>query len=63
MMTLKETIKILNVSDRTFRAEHKKQKFPFVTSLGQNLFIHEKAFYKWLDNGNTKETNNNEREN
>ena len=62
MMTLKETIKILSVSERTFKMEHKKQKFPFVTSLGQNLFIHEKAFYKWLDNGNTK-NNNNESEN
>jgi hypothetical protein len=58
-MTLKEAIKILSVSDRTFRTEHKKQKFPFVTSLGQNLLIHEKAFYKWLDYGNIKEINNN----
>ena len=58
-MTLKETIKILSVSERTFRTEHKKQQFSFVTSLGQNLLIHEKAFYRWLDFGDNKEINNN----
>ena len=62
MMTLKETIKILSVSERTFRTEHKKQQFSFVTSLGQNLLIHEKAFHDWLAYGNTN-NNNNEREN
>ena len=58
-MKLKEVTKILNVSERTFRAEHKKQNFSFVTSLGQNLLIHEKAFYQWLDYGDNKKIKNN----
>ena len=58
-MKLKEVTKILNTSERTFRSEHKKQQFKFVTTFGQNLIIHEKAFYQWLDYGDIKEINNN----
>jgi len=61
-MKLKEVTKILNTSERTFRSEHKKQQFKFVTTFGQNLIIHEKAFYKWLDYGDIKEINNKESE-
>ncbi len=58
-MKLKEVCKVLNTSERTFRIEHKKQQFNFVTTFGQNLIVHEKAFYQWLDYGNNKEIKNN----
>ena len=40
-MKLKEVCKVLNTSERTFRIEHKKQQFNFVTTFGQNLIVHE----------------------
>ena len=58
-MKIKEVCKILNTSERTFRSEHKKQQFNFVTTFGQNLIVHEKAFYDWLDYGNNTQIKNN----
>ena len=62
MLHIKQVCKILNVSERAFLTESKNKQFPFLTKIGQNYVVHEKAFYNWLANGNTN-NNNNESEN
>ena len=61
-MDIKELCKQLNVNERAFLKVIKNKEFPFLTKIGQNYIVHEKAYKHWVEYGNTK-INNNESEN
>tara|TARA_B100002019_G_scaffold231136_1_gene204692 strand:+ start:415 stop:624 length:210 start_codon:yes stop_codon:yes gene_type:complete len=52
-LDIKDVCKHLNVSERTIRKEINMfpDKFPFVTSIGQKLIVHESIYKRWTKLG------------